>query len=50
MLRRLKNMLTYEYAVQNRKNLVLNLLLTVGQSVVVDVAFLAGCFLILLLI
>ena len=50
MIRRLKTIMTYNYASKNHKNLGLNLLLTAGASAAIDIAFLAACFLILLII
>ena len=49
MLRKVRTIMTYTYASQSRKNLGLNLLLTAGAAVL-DISFIAACFLILLIL
>ena len=50
MLRKVRTIMTYTYASQSRKNLGLNLLLTAGGAAVLDISFIAACFLILLIL
>ena len=50
MLRKVRTIMTYSYASQSRKNLGLNLLLTAGAAAVLDISFIAACFLILLIL
>ena len=51
MLRKVRTIMTYTYASQSRKNLGLNLLLTAGRAAaVLDISFIAACFLILLIL
>lgn len=50
MLKEICHMFTYEYAAQSKKNLAINLILTTVKSAIFDFAFIAACFLILLLI
>ena len=48
MLRKVRTIMTYTYASQSRKNLGLNL--TAGAAAVLDISFIAACFLILLIL
>lgn len=50
MLKELKYMTTYEFASQSKKNLLVNLAMSVAKSALIDAAFLAACFLILLVL
>ena len=50
MIRKVRTITTYAYASQSRKNLGLNLLLTAGAAAALDIAFIAACFLILLVL
>lgn len=50
MIKEIRNMFTYEFASQSKRRLAINLLFNAFRCFILDAAFIAICFLLMLLI